>query len=227
MKTLTSIVALAISYSAFAADRLVPSQYPTIQAAIDAAANGDVVQISPGNYAGPIDFKGKAITVRGTGTDASVASISGGESVVRFLTAESPETKLENLTITNGTGTTGAGIRIQNASPTIRNCRILTNAAAGGDTCRGGGIAVLGGSPSIDGCLIGGNTVSSSGGPCHPSCNCNGQATSNGYGGGVFISDATVTITNTTISGNLVRGIAAGCNAGVMAMGGGLYKSGS
>ena len=42
--------------------------YNTIQAAVNAAANDDVIELSPGTYTGAgnrdVDFSGKAITVR-------------------------------------------------------------------------------------------------------------------------------------------------------------------
>ena len=51
-----------------AADRLVPSEYPTIQAAIDDSNDGDTIMVSDGTYTGDgnrdIDFLGKAITLR-------------------------------------------------------------------------------------------------------------------------------------------------------------------
>lgn len=54
----------------------VPSAYPTIQAAINAATPGSVVAVAPGNYAERIDFLGKDIVVRST-DGPSVTTIVG------------------------------------------------------------------------------------------------------------------------------------------------------
>ena len=68
---LTTIFILhAIAASAQAVNRYVPAQYPTIQAAIDACNDDDIVIIDPNTYTGTgnydIDFNCKSITVRST-----------------------------------------------------------------------------------------------------------------------------------------------------------------
>ena len=57
----------------------VPANEPTIQAAIDAAHNGDRVEVSPGVYTENVDFLGKAITVAST-SGATRTVIDGGAS---------------------------------------------------------------------------------------------------------------------------------------------------
>src|SRR6185437_6866003 len=107
----------------------VPSDQPTIQAAISAANTGDTVLVAPGTYSENINFSGKAITVTSSG-GASATVIDGGHagSVVTFATGEGPSSILNGFTIQNGTANfEGGGIDISSASPTITNNVIQNN----------------------------------------------------------------------------------------------------
>lgn len=218
ISVLCGACALLFTELASASDRLVPSQYPTIQAAINAAVNGDVVQISPGTHIGPVDFKGKAITVRGS-TDASTVVISGGmlgSPVVRIWSGESGSSVLDGVTVTGGRGyQDGGGIAIENSSPTISNCRIIGNQTgttnpSNGNTYGGSGAGILirGGAPVITNCIIGGNTGRSGG---------YGAAT----GSGICVQGASAArLQSCSITGNKMEG-------GNDSFGAGIYIEGS
>ncbi len=227
MKTtiITSLAVLTLSSHAFAVDRLVPSQYASIQAAIDAASAGDVIQVSPGVYEGPIDTRGKPITVRGAADPVNVV-VSGGESVLRCVTSETATTVIENLTFTNGMGLSGGGGRFIRSSPTIRNCRFVGNVLAGpGGECRGGGIYCDDASPTVESTIIGGNLVHPQ--ADSPPCYWAGGGTTLGRGGGVYASgNGTVTLRDCIISGNEVRAEGGGNGACRQPEGGGIYKVG-
>ena len=62
----SSLAAAALKHGSATATIRVPGNEPTIQAAIDAAQNGDRIEVSPGVYAENLDFLGKAITVAST-----------------------------------------------------------------------------------------------------------------------------------------------------------------
>jgi hypothetical protein len=225
---------LLVNQFAWSADRLVPSQYPTIQAAIDVAADGDVVQIAPGSYYGPIDTKGKAITVRGT-SDASAITLSGGGSVLSCISGETPATIIENLTITGGTGTLeygydsgipfsvcrGGGVRIVGSSPVIRSCRVVSNAvsvtvhpseAQYSSMGWGAGVYIAGGSPRLESCLIAGNQIVAS-----------ATQAASARGGGVCIVDSNAVLSDCSITGN---SISSSANPRAYTSGAGVHASG-
>ncbi|MDC0145498.1 right-handed parallel beta-helix repeat-containing protein, partial [bacterium] len=109
---------------------LVPEEFQTIQSAIEAASDGDIVYVSPGTYIENIGFIGKNISV--IGEDRENTIIDGGQngSVVTFNSGETNDAILENFTITNGfANPKGGGIYIDGANPTLQNLIISNNTA--------------------------------------------------------------------------------------------------
>jgi hypothetical protein len=158
----------------------VPSDHPTIQAAIDASVDGDTILVADGTYKENIDFKGKAITVKSTnGAATTIIDGSKIDYVVKFVTNESPSSVLDGFTVTNGypgginiggssptvvnniitanTGCSGIGINIEFAAPLIQNNVISNNVQVGcSGGVGGGGIEAAG---AANGAQIIGNSI--------------------------------------------------------------------
>lgn len=134
MKLSFVVLLLIVCTGTALADTLnVPSQYGTIQSAIDAAVNGDTVLVAPGTYMENIDFSGKAITVESSGDPVeTVIDGGGGGNVVAFYNYEGRDSVLDGFTIAGGSW---YAILIDNAGPTISNNRIVDSVAAGGISC--------------------------------------------------------------------------------------------
>ncbi len=153
-----------------------PADFTTIQAAIDAAYDGDIIQLCDATFTGAgnidVDFGGKKITVESQSGDAEACIIdcaAGAANEHRgfiFQSDEDPNSVLRAVKIINGymvsdpNNYEGGGIVIKNASsPTIDQCILEDNTAYAG-----GGMAVLrnGASPKITDCEFRSNTTAPS-----------------------------------------------------------------
>ncbi|MCZ6493803.1 MAG: hypothetical protein O6933_06960 [Planctomycetota bacterium] len=125
--------------------------YRTIQAAIDAAMDGDEVEVHPGIYNETINLLGKAITVRSSdGPDVTIIDATGlGQvSVVTCNSGEGPDTVLDGFTVTGGTG---SGMANVGSSPSVANCIFIWNLTYGD----GGGMYNLNSSnPTVTNCIL-------------------------------------------------------------------------
>jgi serine protease len=116
----SAVLVGVLAGSAIAATIDVPADQPTIQDAINAANNGDVIVVAPGTYKENIDYHGKAVTIRSSG-GAVQTIIDGGNAgtTVTFDSSETSASVLTGFTIQNGNASFGAGMTMLLASPTI------------------------------------------------------------------------------------------------------------
>jgi parallel beta-helix repeat protein len=167
--------------------------FDAIQEGIDAAMDGDTVEIADGTYTGAgnknLDFAGKAITVRSeNGPDNCIIDCEGDGRGFYFHGAEGPDSIVQGLTITNGSASSGGGVYCAyDNSPTITNCTISGNSA---DNCGGGVHCANSSSPRLANCTINSNSADGGGGvycfwyssPTFTNCRISGNSADGGGG---------------------------------------------
>ncbi|UCD62524.1 MAG: hypothetical protein JSW34_07070, partial [Candidatus Zixiibacteriota bacterium] len=114
----------------------VPADHATIQAAIDAADDGDSVVVADGIYKGEgnrdIQFRGKSITlVSENGPGATIIDCEGTVDALHigfnFSSTDESGTVIDGFTVRNGYSAQGSGVLLKSASPTIKNCVFINN----------------------------------------------------------------------------------------------------
>ena len=173
-----AVLCVTLSGTAVADIIHVPGDFPTIQEAIDAAMNGDEVEVRPGTYNETINLLGKAITVRSSdGPQVTIIDAQPTDTVVTCNSGEGPDTVLDGFTVTGGQP---SGMRNFGSSPTVRNCIFSGNST--GFLGLGGGMYNDNSSPTVTNCTFSDNTATD--------------------GGGMYNIDSSPTVTNCTFSGN-------------------------
>jgi hypothetical protein len=176
-KLLTTMLFLSGAILSRANIITVPTDYGTLQTAIDSSADGDTVVALPGTYYENINFRGKKIMLTSLfylsndTTFISSTIINGSQplqadtgSCVLIISGEDSTTVLQGFTITGGSGTKwldehgagtyreGGGILIQYSSPVIRYNVIINNSATnttGVSGAGGGGLRIGDCNPKI------------------------------------------------------------------------------
>jgi len=191
----------------------VPVPYSTIQSAINAAVNGDIVEVSPfpqppytyrGLHNRDIDFLGKAITVRSKDPNdpavvaATVIDVQGTADPLHphrgfiFQSGEGASSILTGFTIINGYW---RGLDGVDANDVAGGGAGPGGPGGNGVDGFGGGIACIGSSPTIRNCII---------------TDCTAQGGDGGLGGDGELVDPLTIILNGGNGGNGGNGFGAG-----------------
>ncbi|MDD5454210.1 MAG: right-handed parallel beta-helix repeat-containing protein [Candidatus Ratteibacteria bacterium] len=199
----------------------VPSQYETIQAAIDATSDGDKVVVDNGIYTGEgnknltWDATVKHITVKSKKGPANciIDCENSGNAFSFDETGQDATDVIEGFTIISGSAEYGGGIYCYYSSPSITDCIIEDNEA----DHDGGGIYCSFSSPAITDCVIEDNEAEDDGGgiccvnassPTITNCTVGSEDEENGNyaeydGGGIYCGeDCSPIITDCFIANN-------------------------
>ena len=175
-----------------ASTRRVPADYATIQAAIDASCDGDIVDVSAGTYTENIDFSALDLTVEGAGSTVTI--LDGGSNGSSAVTMDGGT--LSGFTVTNGLAPNGGGIYVGAGSgATLSDLAVDGNVA----TVAGGGLyATNADDLTVSACTFDDNVAEEygggvylSGGSIHATdseANRNTLLASTAYGGGWYVS---------------------------------------
>jgi len=125
--------------------RLVPSQYPTIQSAVDTSIDGDIIQVSDGSYLESVNLRGKSIVVRSNNRFGATISAPPAARSVIATSDEPSRSRVVGFRIARS-GSTGGGAQVQ-SNVTFDGCAFTD---CSNET--GGGVLITGGAPTLLAC---------------------------------------------------------------------------
>lgn len=108
----------------------VPTQYPTIQAAINAANSGDIIQVDSGVYTEYI-MVNKSVSLIGKNSSNTIIDGTGTGRSTILITTHTNNVKIEGFTIQNGEGYDPASLSIESSRGHIIRNNIIRKSSHG------------------------------------------------------------------------------------------------
>ncbi|MDM7914586.1 MAG: hypothetical protein QUU85_04875 [Candidatus Eisenbacteria bacterium] len=167
------LASLILSVPAIAATYVVDpygtGDYPTIQAAVNGSASGDVIELTDGTFTGPgnrdIRFNGKDLTVRSQSGDPTRTVIDCELAEQAFLIWEGEEVHFQGMTMTRGRDSSwGGAVCVEMAAHGVfRDCIFSDNSAPG----NAGAVMIMNcGHAEFEGCTFIDNSSYAGGAVC-------------------------------------------------------------
>lgn len=183
--------------------RLVPSEYPTIQDAVDAAEDGDTIFVDMEMWpCRPFTVYGKDLVIRGnpSGPRSTITTASGERVLAGVLIIDSTVV-IEHLAFRRLQSVAGGALEVHDSEVHLRNCSFVRNNAKSAPSQQSRGGAVYFNSPG----MWNRSTIT----------NCQFESNrSQGDGGAVYVADGWLDVKNCTFTLNEAIEGGAVCYAG-------------
>lgn len=155
--------------STYVVDPYGTGDYPTIQAAVNACVNGDIIQLTDGTFTGvgnrDIRFNGRSLTVRSQSGDPTRTIIDCELAEQAFVIFDGGEEHFQGMTMTRGRDSSwGGSVYVGMAAHGVFvDCIFSDNSAPG----NAGAVMIMDcGYAEFEGCTFTGNSSSAGGAVC-------------------------------------------------------------
>lgn len=181
---------LLLGPATLADEVFVPTDYATIQQAIDAVPDDWTITVAPGIYPESLVLDGRRLVLRSqAGPEQTIID---GQYLFRGLFLNNDGgSYIDGFTVRSANSGDGAGMRLEYSSPVISNCIFIDNHVGTGGVRYGGGVANLTASDTLYiNCAFIANTALGG----------------SEFGGGIAISESSPVLVNCTFTGNAAAG---------------------